>query len=55
MYIVSMLFYMSHDKKKTCLWGFRAGQTQTHCMAIEASWKLEFGMKERICTFGHAP
>ena len=42
-------------QEKNCLWGFRAGQTQTHCMAIEASWKLEFGMKKRICTFGHAP
>ena len=42
-------------QEKICLRGLRPGQTQTPCTAIEASWKLEFGLKERTCTFGHAP
>ena len=42
-------------QEKNCLRGLRPGQTQTPCTVIEASWKHEFGMKERTCTFEHAP
>ena len=54
-YMYTNATYTSHElprHEKICLRGLRPGRRhKTGCTAKEASWRLEFGIKEKTNTF----
>ena len=58
MYSFNNASYTSHElpcHEGICLWGLRPGRRhKTGCTSKEASWRLEFGIKERTSTFDFA-